>query len=69
MDEMTEKEIIYTALDLLLKQLCLDYYNEIDPVKRKSIFDAIQELYLKKTRKKYDYNIYYGMNSKNIIHF
>jgi hypothetical protein len=51
MDEMTEEEIIYTALDLLLKQLCLDYYNEIDPVKRKSIFDAIQELYLKKTRK------------------
>ena len=48
---MTEEEIIYTALDLLLKQLCLDYYNEIDPVKRKSIFDAIQEIHWKKTKK------------------
>lgn len=48
---MDIETINYTALNQILGNLCVEYYNEIDEEKKKIIFDEIQAIYLKKNNK------------------
>lgn len=49
---MDIETINYTALNQILGNLCLEYYNEIDEQKKKLIFEKIQEIYFLKSDKK-----------------
>lgn len=44
--------INYTAENQLLSNLCLQYYNEVNPEKKRVLFEQIQILYIKKMRDK-----------------
>lgn len=48
---MDIETINYTALNQILGNLCLEYYNEIDEEKKKILFDKIEAIYLKKNNK------------------
>lgn len=48
---MDIETINYTALNQILGNLCLEYYNEIDEEKKKILFDKIEAIFLKKNNK------------------